>query len=145
MSVLAMALLACSSELKSERERYRKLLSLPDGELRSQFRQLPPEDQVGLYLHGVESWRPSEYFLAEYIDLSDRTIVDLMVEKLNTSESQVRTFGLVYALSGLIRLDASQINFESGIQAMQACDRFYRRPSPCHQLAVDIDARYPTR
>ena len=139
--VLVATLAGCPTVEGPEQQKYQAFMQLPDSEKAVRFNQLSPQQQVDLYLYSVENLRPGDHFLARYFELTDEKVVNAIVERMRSSESPRGTFGLVYALHVISKIKDAQ---RSDARAMEACDRFYTKPSPCHQLAEDIDAGHPT-
>lgn len=138
LSVVAVWLAACSPTEEQAREEYDRLMQLPDAEGSDKFRSLPPGEQVDLYLFGVEHFRPSDYYLAGYFKNPNTAVIAELVTRLRTSKSPERTFALMLVLHNVSYVP-SEVGIESGLSASAECDRFFVAPSPCHQLAKDID------
>lgn len=135
---------ACTHQESPTREKYKQLLKLPQSEQGARYSQLSPAEQVDLYLYGVEHYRPSDYFFARYLEGADLATINVMVARLRASTSPDNTFALVYALHGVAALGKTKTTVGGDIRASEACSRYYTVPSPCHQLAKDIDSEFPT-
>lgn len=141
--VAAMCLAACwpsSKEQVQAREKYDHLMKLAEAEQSDNFLQLPPKEQVDLYLFGVEYFRPSDYYLARYFKKPSNAVVAELIARLRGSNSSRRTFALMLVLHNISTAQPSEYSIESSFRAETECNRFFAAPSPCHQLAGDIDA-----
>lgn len=141
--LLTAASAGCVEPANPLEQQYERLTKLSEAEQAEQFRQLSPTDQVDVYLYGVENRRPSDYFLARYLERQESATVNVLIDRLHSSGSPVTTFALVYALHGVFTRGSQRVEKFGAVGASDACNRFYTAPSPCHQLAKDIDIRFP--
>jgi len=137
MLLLSFQLMSCEQKTGAQRK-YEELLHLDDTEVQKQFQDLSPSQQVELYLYGAINRRPSDYSFAPYLDDTNVSTVVLLADRLRLSSSKKETFALVYALHGVTGSDLAKAGVME-LRAREACDRFFINPSPCHQLANDID------
>jgi len=136
--LLSVQLIGCEHKSDAQRK-YEELLHLDNVEIRKEFRSLSPSQQVELYLYGAVSIRPADFSFAPYLDGKDVSTVGLLADRLRLSGSKKETFALVYALHGVTGNDLARAGVMD-LRAREACDQFFTAPSPCHQLAIDIDA-----
>lgn len=100
---LCLMIFACSSSKDADKRDYEELAAQTEQEVGVSFSALPPERQVDLYLYGVNRLRPSEHWLADYFECSDQRVMGEIVRRLHSSDSGIETFGLVLALSCMLR------------------------------------------
>src|SRR5689334_2484674 len=85
--LIAFAILGCVANDSPTQKKYETIASLPDSLKRKSFDQLTPTEKVDVYLFGVENYQPSDYFLAEYFEGSDRSTFEALRIRLKSSTS----------------------------------------------------------
>jgi len=115
-------------------------MKLSEAEQSDKFLRLHPKEQIDLYLFGVEHFRPSDYFFARYLERPSDAVAADLVARLGASDSPRRTYALMLVLHNISTGRPSDYSIDRSFRAGQECSRFFAAPSPCHQLATDIDA-----
>ena len=139
--MIALLLQLAGCEQKSTLQiKYEEMIPLRNEELRNKFQGLSPSEQIDVYLYGVNKIRPRDYSFAPQLDLTNPSVVRLLTDRLRSADSEAEIFALVYALHGVTSGSLAKADVAKVIGARKACDRFFTSPSPCHQLAGEIDA-----
>lgn len=118
-------------------DKYYMLTSLSDIDAISEFKKLPVNEKVDVYLYGVLYRKPSDYFFSNAFNLSNSVEVSELIIRLNNSQSATETFALIYALHGVNALTLEKLQLNK-FDPVHSCNKFFKDPSPCHQLAYDI-------
>lgn len=116
---------------------YDKLMSLPEGDRCAYFHALTTDQRIGLYLYGVNSFRPSDFTLGDCFTEIDPELAGALIARLSESKDERTAFALILALHGVTKSNYPYV-VPAGFKAEEYC----RQESACLKLAYEIDRRF---